>query len=361
MNTSNKKPKVMMHYVIPGALGGPNILYDRIVNSELLNSKYDFVKLNQDRVAGGRLNVSLIIELRSMIKKEDPDIIHISGMQSAGFHCMLAAFLAGCQNRIITTHGFSGDDLSISNTKRLAFNYLVEPLTLLLATKVHCISEYTLNKKMVKRLAKDKSVRIYNLSPRSVMSNPQTNSIRTELGLCEKDVLFTSISRIVKDKGYEYLAEAIKLTSDLENIKFLIVGNGKYENELKSYLRNEIDKGKVFFLGRRNDILDILQASDVFVLPTLHENLGNVFLEASVAGTPSIGTDVGGVPEIILHGETGLIIPPYDSKALADSIQKLYKNPELRKRMGQKANLRQRNLFNNSLIEKELDDLYSTP
>ena len=357
-NIKNKKIKVMMHYVMPGALGGPNILYDRIVDSKLLNEKYDFVKLNQNRVAGGKLSISLIIELSRAIKKHKPDIIHISGMQSAGFHCMLSAVLAGCKNRVITTHGFAGDDLSINNIKKYAFNYVIEPLTLLMSKKVQCISQYTLNKKMVKKYAKDKAVCIYNFPPEGTANSNARKELRKELKINEKDIVFTSISRIVIDKGYKNLAEAIKMSSKLENIKFLIVGSGKYEKELIEYLDNDLKNKKVIFLGRRDDIMDILSASDVFILPTLHENLGNVFLEASKAAIPSIGSNLGGIPEIIDNDYNGKLINPCDPNSIYSAILELYYDTDKRELLGKNALVKVNTFFNSELISEDFNMLY---
>jgi glycosyltransferase involved in cell wall biosynthesis len=112
-------------------------------------------------------------------------------------------------------------------------------------------------------------------------------------------------------------------------------------------------------LGKRNDVNEILKASDVFILPTLHENLGNVFLEASSAGIPSIGTNVGGVPEVIEDGITGILVPPYDSDALVDAINKLYGDKELRAKMGTSALLKLNTQFSIDKIEEKFDKMYS--
>ncbi|WP_066055701.1 glycosyltransferase [Robertmurraya korlensis] len=352
------KPKVMMHYVKPGSTGGPNVLFKRIENAPQLNEKYEFVHLNQNRVAGGKINFSLIWELKKEISKIKPDIIHISGMQSSGFHCMVAAVLAGCRNRLVTTHGFSGDAINISKIKKNIFNKIIEPLTLVLATHVQCISKFTIEKKMVKKYAKNKSCYIYNYPPSKDELSTDKN-IRKKLGIGSEEVVFTSVSRIVLDKGYKELAEAIKSLKDLKNIRFLIVGDGDYEGKFANKVSQEIRDGKVIMLGKTDDVLDILNESDVFVLPTLHENLGNVFLEASTVGIPSIGTNVGGVPEIVSNGVTGLLIPPYNSNALTNSIRELYSKPEVRKEMGLKAKERLLNNFNATEISNKFSELYS--
>lgn len=355
----NNKYKIMMHYVMPGATGGPNILFSRIESEKFLNEKYDFVHLNQKRVAGGKLNIGLILELKREIQKERPDVIHISGMQSAGFHCMVAAVLAGCKKRIITTHGFSGDALDISNIKKFIFNKVIEPITLILATHVQGISEYTFRKEMVKKYARNKKCFIYNLPPSKIELN-QRGNIRKTLGIRNDEIVFITVSRIVFDKGYKELAEAIHRLRYINHIRFLIVGNGAYEELFRNQVIDEINDEKVIMLGKRNDVMSILSESDVFVLPTLHENLGNVFLEAAAVHIPSIGTNIGGVPEVIEDGVTGILVPPFNSRILSEAILKLYNKPKLRKEMGEKAYERLNTYFNSSKIAKQFDQLYSS-
>lgn len=359
MSEINNKYKILMHYVMPGATGGPNILFSRIESNKFLKEKYYFTQLNQNRIAGGKLNIGLILELKREIKEQKPDVIHISGMQSAGFHCMIAAVLAGCKNRLITTHGFSGDALDISKVKSIIFNHIIEPITIILATHVQGISQYTFEKNIVKKYAKNKRSFIYNLPPSEIELNKRSN-IRDSLGIGKDEVVFTTVSRIVLDKGYEELSKAIHRLKNINNIRFLIVGDGAYEEEFRKQVIEEINDKKVIMLGKRNDVISILYESDVFVLPTLHENLGNVFLEASSAHIPSIGTSVGGVPEIIEDGKTGILVPPHNSKILSEAILKLYNNPNLRKEMGENANQRLYTHFNSTEIAKQFDELYTS-
>lgn len=357
-NITMAKPKIMMHYVLPGATGGPNVLFKRIEEDEILKEKYNFVSLNQKRVAGGRINIGLILEMKREIQKEKPDLVHISGMQSAGFHCMIAAVLAGSRKRLITTHGFSGDAIDIKFIKKMMFDFVVEPLTLLLATHVHGISKYTVEKKMVKKYAKNKNSIVYNFPPNFNEMIKNIN-VREKLGISNQEIVVTTVSRIVIDKGYKELAAAIRSMKDIGNIRYLIVGDGTYEDEFKRELTEEISNGTVIMLGKRNDVMNILAESDIFLLPTLHENLGNVFLEASMVKIPSIGTKVGGVPEVIEDGVSGILVPPFDSTAIKEALLKLYSSNDLRKTMGENAYARINNIFNSETISRKFDELYT--
>jgi glycosyltransferase involved in cell wall biosynthesis len=99
---------------------------------------------------------------------------------------------------------------------------------------------------------------------------------------------------------------------------------------------------------------------DFFVLPTLHENLGNVFLEASLVKKALIGTNVGGIPEIIIDKKNGLLIPAGDSEKLADAIRFLYDNPEIRLKYGVEAYNRLTSVFSVDDITNKYDELYQS-
>jgi glycosyltransferase involved in cell wall biosynthesis len=111
--------------------------------------------------------------------------------------------------------------------------------------------------------------------------------------------------------------------------------------------------------GARSDILDVLNASDLFVFPTLHENFSNSLLEAGVAGKAVIATEVGGNPEIIRHNTTGLLVPPNQSEDLADQIHLLVSNPQLRLSLGECLRDHVNKNFSLDSIVPQYDRLYS--
>ena len=352
----------MLHYVMPGALGGPNVSTSRIEHSQFLKKKYDFVCLNQNRVAGGRISVSLILELKNEITKEQPDLIHISGLQSAGLHTMVAAYLAGCKNRLISTRGFSGSATKMPWWKRVAFNKLFEPLTLIIATHVHCISLFTQKHALVQRFAKHNSTQVYNLPPTEIENKKKFNRVklRSKFNLLERDIIFVTVSRITQDKGYEHLAVAIKKFHNYSNIKFLIIGDGNYRKTFESFVTKEISEQKVMMLGSRHDVAELLKISDVFVLPTLHENLGNVFLEAGLAKLPTVATNVGGIPEVIVNGQTGLLTPPSNPSELFEAMVIFVNSKKQRENYGNRAYCNIVNNFDPDKLAGKYHKLYSS-
>lgn len=357
MDIDNKKPVVMHHCIMPNQLGGPNISMKRILNSEL-NNKYKFEILVQDKLAGGKINIALIIYLMKKIKKIKPDILHITGLQSAGFHCICAAKLAGCKRIVVTIRGFSGDALGLSPIKRWVFNNIVEPFTLRCADVVLGNSQYTATREMVKKYAKHCEGYIYNFPPEPYVNSLGAPSIRDELKLAKEDLLVVTAGRVVLDKGFNELGQAIKQLAKMKYIKFLVVGNGKYFDTFEKRVVDDIADGRVYLLGVRNDVQRILSGCDIFVLPTLHETFSNVTLEAAVEGLAIVASNVGGLREIIDQDMDGMLVPPGDSSALAQAIRYLDKHPEVRSYLGENAKKKIHSKFNSESIVRKLDEVY---
>jgi glycosyltransferase involved in cell wall biosynthesis len=154
-------------------------------------------------------------------------------------------------------------------------------------------------------------------------------AVREELGLGADDKLVGTIGALVEAKGQRHLIEAAPLILDeAPETRFLIVGGGKLENELRKLAAQLRVADAVYFTGFQKEVGKFLAALDVFVLPSHMEGLNNSVIEAMMVGKPVIGTNVGGIPEIIEHGKTGVLIPPGNHSALAEAVAGMVKNPE---------------------------------
>jgi glycosyltransferase involved in cell wall biosynthesis len=138
----------------------------------------------------------------------------------------------------------------------------------------------------------------------------------------------------------------------------MFAGRGQLESELNGGVKGVgLDK-RVHFLGLRQDIPRILALLDVFVLPSLSEGLSMAILEAMMAGKPVIATGVGGNPEIVLDGETGFLVPAKDSQALAASLIKLLKNPQMAIQFGENGRRRAERQFSLHTMVSAYQSLY---
>ncbi len=182
-------------------------------------------------------------------------------------------------------------------------------------------------------------------------------SRRQELGLPTDGALVTMVGVLRPGKGHEVAIEAAR---HLPGAHFLLVGDGEPEYRARLEDQARLLTHRVHFLGQRMDVAAILSASDIFVLPSDSEALPTVLIEAGASALPVVASHVGGVPEIIEDGITGILIPPQDPQALANAVKRLICDPSLVRRMGDQAYQRVHARFTLSSQTRELIDLYES-
>ncbi|BCA54099.1 putative Glycosyl transferase group 1 [Nitrospira sp. KM1] len=158
---------------------------------------------------------------------------------------------------------------------------------------------------------------------------------RQDLGIPDEDVVVGVVGNLYPVKGHAYLLDAIpSILKVFPHTIFLLVGRGELEVHLKSQAHDLGIEKKVRFLGLRHDVPKLLEIMDLFVMPSLSEGLSIALLEAMAAGKPVIVTDVGGNPELVVQGKTGLIVPSKDSGALAAALTAMLTDRNRMKQFG---------------------------
>lgn len=162
--------------------------------------------------------------------------------------------------------------------------------------------------------------------------------VQSQLGLEANARLIAVVGTLREPKGHRYMVEAMATVAPQHpDVHVLFVGEGHLREELRAQVE-KLNLGQwVHFLGNRNDVPDLLAASELFVLPSLWEGLSMALLEAMAAGKPIVATAVSGTTQVMIPGKTGLVVPPRDSRALADAVIQLLSNPAQAQMMGQAA------------------------
>lgn len=165
------------------------------------------------------------------------------------------------------------------------------------------------------------------------ISSDERQRMRTAFGYADSDVVIVTASRLSLKNAVDDMIRS--LTSLPENYKLLIAGVGEDEAMLKALVEEMKVAPRVTFLGKKthDELPAILQASDIFCRPSLSEGLGNSFLEAMAAGIPIIGTPVGGIPDFLVDGETGVFCQPRDPASLAKAAVRIQTEPGLREKL----------------------------
>lgn len=199
-------------------------------------------------------------------------------------------------------------------------------------------------------VSKEKSSVVLNGIPLSVSTNPSSLQ-RTD------GPIIGTVSRLHYQKGVRYFLQAVPyILQAIPNAQFLIIGDGP---ERESLFQLAKDLPQVSFLGNRDDVNDLLPQFDVFVLASLWEGLPLSLLEAIRAEVPIVATDVDGNRDVIENEVTGLLVPPKDSKALANAIIRIAQTPSLREKFIPAARKRLETDFSISAMLQKTHQIYS--
>ncbi len=158
----------------------------------------------------------------------------------------------------------------------------------------------------------------------------ELNQVKNELNKGRQDIFLITTSRLVIKNG---VADIIKSLAHLPtHVKLVVIGDGNLRTELEALAHAGQVQERVQFLGSKNysDIPKYLKASDIFIRPSLSEGMGNSFIEAMTAGIPVIATPVGGIPDFLKDGETGLFCQVENPESIAEQVNKLLENKNLR-------------------------------
>ncbi len=180
--------------------------------------------------------------------------------------------------------------------------------------------------------------------------------IRKEFGFSEKDFIVISVGQLSKRKNQEVIIRAMAQIKDA-SIKYLLVGLGEKEAEYRELIKTLSLQDRVILAGYREDVPELLHMADVFVFPSLQEGLPVALMEAMAAGIPAVCGKIRGNVDLITHGIEGVLAEPEDSKAFAEAIVELKKNPD--KAMFYRKNAKKKiRGFSVEVVDGEMREIY---
>jgi len=233
---------------------------------------------------------------------------------------ILAGKLAGVERFVCTQHGASeplGASADFKNEVNLLLDRAARKHS---AHKTISVSE-DLRTSLVRQYGSDKVVTIHNGILCKEMPRRNENVKKLELGIPLDKRIVGTMGRLKPVKDIHHFLEAARTILEARvDVVFLVVGEGPLEHELRETAREFRIDDRVYFLGFREDAIEILSTMDVFVLTSLHEGIPLSLLEAMCLGVPVVATKVGGIPEVIEDGCSGLLVELGDEKATAAAI-----------------------------------------
>lgn len=309
------------------------------------------VRILQMKSYHNPLNIARLV---LAMKRERFHLIHTHGY-FAGTFGRIAAILARIP--VIITHVHS---TYYDYSKR---NLLIERFLSYFTDRIVCISHAVERFVTVNEgIRSEKTCLIYNAvaPPDHLLNDHSKKQMRASLGFDAEAIVIGVVASLTANKGHGILLTVFKEVSrSYPSIRLLIVCDGPLRKQLEMATRQMMLDQAVVFTGIRQDVFSLLQTSDILVLPSQdREGLGVALIEAMAVGLPVIGTDLGGIPEVIEDGENGFLVSPGSSGQLAEALKKLVNDQTLRTCMGLRGRQMYEEKYTLPLMIRQIEILY---
>jgi glycosyltransferase involved in cell wall biosynthesis len=275
------------------------------------------------------------LRIRAAIRRHRFDVVH-THTSVAGAMGRVAAWSAGTPVRVHMLHAYAGH-AGVPQPRRSLFR-LVERALGLFTTHYVAGSRFIRDVGVRHRLFRPEDVTVIPYSSRMTpgdASEADRAALREELGLPPDALLVALVGRIEDQKGADLLARAVPAVAEsVPRAHVVVVGDGTRRAQVEALAAELGVADRMHFTGWRHDLADVIRAVDVLALPSRWEAFGIVNLEAMAAARPVVGFAVEGIPEVVVHGETGLLSPAGAVDDLARDLVRVLSDPGLAARLG---------------------------
>ncbi len=288
-----------------------------------------------------------------------PDIVH-THTSKAGLLGRWAAWLARVPYIVHTPHGHVFWGYFSNKVSKLFI--ILERMTALITNHLIMLTLQEKKDHLHVHIAPENKLTVIHsgVDFRSFKEQTQDRETMRQRLDIEADVfVIGSVGRLTPVKGHRYLLEALaSLSPRTRNIITILLGEGELRNDLEELALRLNIQDRVRFLGWRDDVAPVISTFDVFAFPSLNEGMGKALVEAMYMGKPVVASDVGGISNLVVSEENGILVPPGNAESLAKSIELLYQNEGLRRAMGDNGKLKSE-CYSSSLMIRKIEALYS--
>ena len=274
---------------------------------------------------------AVYVRLWRLLREIKPDILHTRNLSA--LEAQLSGLLAGIKHRIHGEHGRDLDDVDGTNPRYVMLRRLFRPVV-----QRYVPMSKDLENWLIKQInvPAQKITQVYNgvdLS-RFKLSDDKPIALLPPDFRSKDLMLIGTVGRLDPVKDQITLVQAfihlLKLDPAAKNkVRLIVVGAGALQPQLQALSRDAGVDDLIWFAGERQDVDDIMQTLDLFVLPSINEGISNTILEAMATALPVIATDVGGNPELVINDRTGYLVPKQDPAAMAAAFKHYLDNPAL--------------------------------
>ncbi|WP_409301349.1 N-acetyl-alpha-D-glucosaminyl L-malate synthase BshA [Peribacillus sp. SCS-155] len=299
-------------------------------------------------------DLALASKMADVIKREELDILHVHYAIPHAVCAILAKQMAESNVKIVTTlHGTDITVLGYDPSLNDLIKFGIEKSDMVTAVSKALVGQTN------DLIAPDKQIRtVYNFIDERVYQKQDSYHLRSEYGILDHEKVFIHVSNFRGVKRVQDVVKAFHLASKKVPSKLLLVGDGP-EMTLVNRLVNELGiKDHVVFLGKQDNLAELYSISDIMILLSEKESFGLVLLEAMACGVPCVGTDIGGIPEVIDDGVTGFICDLGDVEQVAERALDILTDPQLHDRLSKAGLERVKSEFRSDIIRQQYEALY---
>lgn len=297
-------------------------------------------------------DLTLANKMAEVIDQEELDILHVHYAMPHAICAILAQDMAQHHVKIVTTlHGTDITVLGIDHSLKKMIRHGIDKSDAVTAVS-HSLVQQTRDV-----VDTDKDIEaIYNFVNESEYAKVASNSIRTQYGIEPDEKVMIHISNFRKVKRVQDVIHTFKHVHNKMKSKLLLVGDGPEYSEMHQLVSKLDLNDSVLFLGKQKNVSELLSISDLKLLMSEKESFGLVLLEAMSCEVPCIGTNTGGIPEVIQHNTTGYIVEPGDTTQAATYAINLLQNEKLLQQFSKDALKHARkNFFSQDIVEQYID------
>lgn len=299
-------------------------------------------------------DIALASKMADVIKDEKLDVLHVHYAIPHAVCAVLARDMCGENIGIVTTlHGTDISVLGEDSTLQQAIKYGIERSDI-----VTTVSD-ALKVETYERIETTKPIEtIYNFVDEEVFYPKLNSKLKQEFGIREDERVLIHISNFRKIKNIPDIIDAFMKVREAMPAKLLLVGDGPEKHRIMDKVKATPYKSDVLFLGKQENIADLFSISDLKLLLSEKESFGLVLLEAMACGVPGIGTNIGGIPEVIEHGINGYLVELGDVDAVAQYAIELLSDEDKLAKFRMNALEAVQTKFNSETIIKQYENLY---
>ena len=338
-----------VHFITSSTPFRLNRMYANIVSHQVDVNSYSVFQY-------APYDIALATKIAEVIKNENLDLMHVHYAIPHAVCAILGRDMAGSDIGIVTTlHGTDITVLGTDSSLKEAIRYGIEK-----SDVVTAVSD-SLKEQTYEMINPAKEIRtVYNFVDEREYNLKDSSPLKAELGLNQDAKVLIHVSNFRKVKRVMDVVDTFHKVNKEIDSKLLLVGDGPEMGRIVQQVRELELEEHVMFLGKRDNLSELYSLSDVKLLLSEKEAFGLVLLEAMACGVPGVGSSVGGIPEIINHGENGYLVDLGDTEQAAKYIIGMFSDNELHEQLKQAALRTAKERFHSEQILQQYEEIYES-